>query len=457
MIVMKFGGTSVQDAKAIERAAHIVQGRLADRPVVVVSAMAKVTDSLLAMGKAAGSGDRKTALKMARSLRERHYDTAGELLGTALFTEFHGDLGADFEDLDELLRGIGAVGEITPRTYDYVASFGEVLSSKIVAAAFTARGLSGAHVDSRQCLLTDSAYTRAVPQYEETNERLRRRVQPLIDAGKVPVMGGFIGANSSGITTTIGRGGSDFSAAIFGAGLHAERIEIWTDVDGMMTTDPRITPTARRIKVISFDEAAELAYFGAKVLHPATVLPAIQQNIPVYVLNSLNPTCEGTKVTARAPRCTNIFKAIALKKQITLVEVAAPRRLLVRGYLKSIFEAFDQHEVAVDVVSTSEVSVSVTAETNESIPALAADLAKLADVKYEGRKAIVCLVGENLRHRPGIAAKVFGILEDVKIRMISQGASEINLTFVIEEDDAAEVVRRLHHAFFAEVDPEVFA
>ena len=457
MIVMKFGGTSVQDAKAIERVAHIVQGRLADRPVAVVSAMAKVTDSLLAMGKAAGSGDRKTALKMARSLRERHYDTAGELLGTALFTEFHGDLGADFEDLDELLRGIGAVGEITPRTYDYVASFGEVLSSKIVAAAFAARGLPGAYVDSRQCLLTDSAYTRAVPQFEETNERLRKKVQPLVEGGKVPVMGGFIGSNRAGITTTIGRGGSDFSAAIFGAGLNAERIEIWTDVDGMMTTDPRITPEARRIKVISFDEAAELAYFGAKVLHPATVLPAVQQNIPVYVLNSMNPACEGTKITARAPRCSNIFKAIALKKKITLVEIAAPRRLLVHGYLKSIFEAFDQHDVAVDVVSTSEVSVSVTAETNEAIPALAADLAKLADVKYEGRKAIVCLVGENLRDTPGIAAKVFGILEDVKIRMISQGASEINLTFVIEEDDAAEVVRRLHRAFFAEADPEVFA
>jgi aspartate kinase len=457
MIVMKFGGTSVQDAKAIDRVAQIVQGRLADRPVVVVSAMAKVTDSLLAMGKAAGGGDRKTALKMARTLRERHYDTAGELLGTALFTEFHGDLGADFEDLDELLRGIGAVGEITPRTYDYVASFGEVLSSKIVAAAFAARGLPGAHVDSRHCLLTDSSYTRAVPQFEETNERLRKRVQPLIDSGKVPVMGGFIGSNRSGITTTIGRGGSDFSAAIFGAGLNAERIEIWTDVDGMMTTDPRLCPDARRIKVISFDEAAELAYFGAKVLHPATVLPAVQQNIPVYVLNSMNPTCEGTKITARAPRCTNIFKAIAVKKKITLVEIASPRRLLVHGYLKSIFEAFDQHDVAVDVVSTSEVSVSVTAETNESIPALAADLAKIADVKYEGRKAIVCLVGENLRDTPGIAAKVFGILEDVKIRMISQGASEINLTFVIEEDDAAEVVRRLHRAFFAEADPEVFA
>ena len=323
MIVMKFGGTSVQDAKALDRVAQIVQGRLADRPVVVVSAMAKVTDSLLAMGKAAGSGDRKTALKMARALRERHYETAGELLGTALFTEFHGDLGADFEDLDELLRGIGAVGEITPRTYDNVASFGEVLSSKIVAATFVARGLPGVHVDSRQCLLTDNSFMRAVPLFDETNERLQKKVKPLLDAGKVPVMGGFIGSNRAGITTTIGRGGSDFSAAIFGAALDAERIEIWTDVDGMMTTDPRLCPDARRIKVISFDEAAELAYFGAKVLHPATVLPAIQKNIPVYVLNSQNPTCEGTKITARAPRCTNIFKAIALKKKITLVDVAA--------------------------------------------------------------------------------------------------------------------------------------
>jgi aspartate kinase len=457
MIVMKFGGTSVQDAQAIDQVAKIVKGRVADRPVVVVSAMAKVTDSLLAMGKAAGAGDRKTALKMARALRERHYDTAGELLGTALFTEFHGGLGEDFEDLDELLRGIGAVGEITPRTYDSVAAFGEMLSSKIVAAAFTARDLAGVHVDSRQVLLTDNAYMRAVPQFDETNDRLRKKVKPLVDDNKVPVMGGFIGSNRAGITTTIGRGGSDFSAAIFGAGLDAQRIEIWTDVDGMMTTDPRLCPDARRIKVISFDEAAELAYFGAKVLHPATVLPAIQKNIPVYVLNSKNPTCEGTKITARAPKSSTIFKAIALKKKITMVDVAAPRRLLVHGYLKSIFEAFDHHDVAVDVVSTSEVSVSITAETNEAIPALAADLAKIADVKYEGRKAIVCLVGENLRDTPGIAAKVFGILENVKIRMISQGASEINLTFVIEEDDATEVVRRLHSEFYSEPDPEVFA
>src|ERR1700720_337831 len=457
MIVMKFGGTSVGDAKAIDRVSSIVQGRLTQRPVVVVSAMSKVTDTLLTMARAAGGGERKAALKLCRPLQERHYNAASELLGTALFTQFHEELAGDFESLDELLRGIAAVGELTPRTTDHVAAFGEVLSSKIVAAAFSARGLNGSHVDSRDILVTDSNYMQAVPQYDETNERLKTNVQPLLDDGKVPVMGGFIGANRAGITTTIGRGGSDFSAALVGAGLGAERIEIWTDVDGILTTDPRICPDARRIKVISFDEAAELAYFGAKVLHPATVLPAIQKNIPVYVLNSRNPSCEGTKITARAPQGRNIFKAIAVKKRITIVDVAAPRMLLAHGFLRAIFEAFDRHQVAVDVVSTSEVSVSLTVDSNQSIPALAADLAKLADVKYEGRKAIVCLVGDNLRGAPGVAAKVFGAIPTINVHMISQGASEINLTFVIEEDDVTEVVRQLHGTFFADPDPDVFA
>jgi aspartate kinase len=225
----------------------------------------------------------------------------------------------------------------------------------------------------------------------------------------------------------------------------------------MLTTDPNLCPDARRIKVISFDEAAELAYFGARVLHPATVLPAVQKNIPVYILNSRNPDCEGTRITTRAPHCRNIFKAIAVKKRITIVDVAAPRMLLAHGFLRAIFEAFDRHRVPVDVVSTSEVSVSLTVDSNESIPVLAADLAKLADVKYEGRKAIVCLVGDNLRETPGVAGRVFAELADVKIRMISQGASEINLTFVIEEDAVPGVVQRLHKTFFSDLDPEVFA
>ena len=456
MIVMKFGGTSVQDASAIERAAEIVRARLPEQPIVVVSAMAKVTDQLLSMASAAGNGDRETALKLSRNLRERHYNTAGELIGTGLFTQFHSELEAEFDTLDELLRGISAVGELTPRTSDNVASYGELLSSRLVTAAFSARGIQASMVDSRECIVTDNAHTRAAPLFEDTNEKVTSLITPLLEHKRVPVMGGFIGSTKAGVTTTIGRGGSDFSAAIVGAGLGAQRIEIWTDVDGMMTTDPNICPDAKRIKVISFDEAAELAYFGAKVLHPATVLPAVQKNIPVYILNSRNPTCEGTKITARAPRCRNMFKAIAAKRRITIVDVAAPRMLLAHGFLRAIFDAFDRHRVAVDVVSTSEVSVSLTVDSNESIPALAADLAKLADVKYEGRKAIVCLVGENLRETPGIAARVFSELSDVKIRMISQGASEINLTFVIEEDAVPDVIRRLHKTFFTDVDPEIF-
>jgi aspartate kinase len=454
---MKFGGTSVEDAKAIDRTASIVKGRVEKRPVVVVSAMAKVTDTLLKMAQAAGSGDREGALQLSRALRERHYNTAGELLGTGVFTRFHSELEVEFDALDALLTGIAAVGELTPRTTDHVAAYGELLSSKIVTEAFSARSLEASLVDSRECIVTDATYTRAVPMFDETNERLTLKVKPLVDGGRVPVMGGFIGSTRSGVTTTIGRGGSDFSAAIVGAGLNAEAIEIWTDVDGMLTTDPNLCPDAHRIRVISFDEAAELAYFGAKVLHPATVLPAIQKNIPVWVLNSRNPTSEGTKIAARAPHCKNIFKAIAAKKRITIVNVAAPRMLLAHGFLKAIFEAFDRHKVAVDVVSTSEVSVSLTVDSNEAIPALAADLAKLADVKYEGRKAIVCLVGENLRETPGIAARVFGELSDLKIRMISQGASEINLTFVVEEEDVPGVIRRLHETFFSDLDPAVFA
>jgi len=456
-IVLKFGGTSVGDAKAIERAVSIVETRLVERPLVVSSAMARVTDQLLAMACAAGSGDRKTALTLARELRERHYTTAGELLGTALFTRFHSDLGGEFEALEELLRGVSAVGELTPRSTDHVLSFGESLSTRLVAEALCAHGVRATRVDSRDCLVTDDTFTRAVPLYEETNARLQKLVAPLIAEGRVPVLGGFLGATRAGVTTTIGRGGSDFSASIVGAGLGAERIEIWTDVDGMMTTDPNLCPEARRIKAISFEEAAELAYFGAKVLHPATVLPAIQKNIPVYILNSLNPACQGTRIEARAPHSRNFFKAIAAKKRITIIDIAAPRMLLAHGFLRQIFEAFDRHRIPVDVVSTSEVSVSLTVDSNQSIPALAEDLARLADVKYEGRKAIVCLVGENLREVPGIAAHVFGELSEVKIRMISQGASEINLTFVIDEEQVPDVVRRLHKRFFSELDPAVFA
>ena len=456
MIVMKFGGTSVENAAAIDRIAGIVKGRLAKHPLVVVSAMSKVTDGLLAMAAASGKGDGDKAVELCRQVGERHYATAVELLGKESATLVCAKLQTEFESLEHLLRGIAAVGELTPRTSDYVVSFGERLSSIVVTAAFEARGIPATLLDARKVIITDRQHGRAVPQVDEINPALQTHAKPLLDAGKVPVMGGFIGSTREGITTTIGRGGSDFSAALAGAGLDAETIEIWTDVDGMMTTDPRICPDAHRIKVISFDEAAELAYFGAKVLHPATLLPAVEKIIPVLVLNSRNPANEGTRIVARTPKSKTLFKAIAAKQRITIIEIVAARMLMAHGFLAAVFEIFDRHRCPIDIVSTSEVSISVTVDSNEAIPAIAADLEKLAYVKFSGRMAIICLVGESIRERPGVAAQVFDAVKDINVRMISQGASEINMSFVVEEADVPGAIKRLHDRFFTDLDPEVF-
>src|SRR6202451_2530266 len=269
-------------------------------------------------------------------------------------------------------------------------------------------------------------------------------------------MGGLIASNEAGVTTTLGRGGSDYTGALVGGALESETIEIWTDVDGIMTADPRVCSDALRVKVISFEEAAELAYFGAKVLHPATILPAVKKNIPVLVLNSRNPANEGTRIISLAPHCKSPFKSIAVKKKLSIIDVVASRMLMTHGYMAEIFSIFDRHHCAVDMVSTSEVSVSLTVDSNDTLPAIAADLGKLADVKYEGRKALVCLVGEDIRGQSGIAAQVFSAIRHINVRMISQGASEINMSFMIDEDDADEAVRSLHAAFFKDPDPEIF-
>jgi aspartate kinase len=337
-----------------------------------------------------------------------------------------------------------------------VVSYGERLSSRMIAEAFARVGLNAVHVDARQCILTDAQHGKAIPQDTLIEQRLKLHVVPHLSEGRVPVMGGFIGSTEQGVTTTLGRGGSDFTAALVGGGIDAGAIEIWTDVNGIMTADPRVCPDALRVRVISFEEAAELAYFGAKVLHPATILPAVRKNIPVYVLNSKNPANEGTRITALASHCRSPFKSIAVKKRLTIMDVVASRMLMSHGYLRSIFEVFDRHKCPVDMVSTSEVSVSLSLDSNEKLPAIAADLSKLADVKYEGRKALVCMVGENIRGQNGIAARVFQSIRHVNLRMISQGASEINMSFMIEEDDADEAVRSLHKEFFGDPDPDIF-
>ncbi len=456
LVVMKFGGTSVEDQAAIERTAAIVAGRVANgkRPVVVVSAMSKVTDQLLACAAAASRGDRTGALAISSRLRSRHKDTAAALLKSPAAIQNHID--HEFDCLDEVLRGLAAILELTPRISDLIVSYGERLSSAMIAQAFQQRGLNGEHVDSRQVILTDSQYQKAVPLSELIELRCNEIVLPLVNDGKVPVMGGFIGSNEAGITTTLGRGGSDFTGALVGGALNAEAIEIWTDVNGIMTTDPRICPDALRVKVVSFEEAAELAYFGAKVLHPATILPAVSKNIPVLVLNSRNPSNEGTRITSLAPPCSSPFKCIAVKRKLSIIDVVASRMLMTHGYLKSIFDIFDKHQLAVDMVSTSEVSVSLTVDSTDKLPAIAEDLSKVADVKYEGQKALICLVGEDIRGKNGMAAQVFNAVRHINVRMISQGASEINMSFMIEEADADEAVRSLHAAFFQNPDPSIF-
>ncbi len=458
LVVMKFGGTSVGDARAMLRTAAIVEGRVARglNVVVVVSAMAKVTDLLLAAAAAAGRGDKAGALAIAARLRNRHVDTAAELMDADGVGGLQAALHLEFDGLDDLLRGISAVGELTPRTNDLVVSFGERLSSRMVTEAFAGRGMRSVHVDARTCVITDDGFGKAVPIEAAIEAKLTEHVLPLIEAGQVPVMGGFIGSTVSAVTTTLGRGGSDFTAALVGGGLHAGAIEIWTDVNGIMTTDPRICPDALRVKAISFEEAAELAYFGAKVLHPATILPAVQKSIPVWVLNSRDAANEGTKITAVAPPCASPFKCIAAKKRLTIIDVVASRMLMTHGYLKAVFDVFDRYRCAIDMVSTSEVSISLTVDSNEKLPEICAELGKLADVKYEGRKALICLVGEDIRGHNGIAGQVFTAVSHVNVRMISQGASEINMSFMIDEEDVEEAVRSLHARFFTSPDATVF-
>ena len=324
LVVMKFGGTSVEDPAAIGRTAAIVAGRVAlgKHPVVVVSAMAKVTDLLLRSAACAAVGDRTGALAISSRLRSRHRDTAAALVkNSADAAALINYIDQKFDSLDEVLRGLSAILELTPRISDLIVSYGERLSSRMVAAAFCERGVDAAHVDAREIIITDSQFQKAIPLDGQIEKRAAEKLRPLTAQGKVPVMGGFIASNEAGITTTLGRGGSDFTGALIGGALTAEAIEIWTDVDGIMTSDPRVCPDALRVKVISFEEAAELAYFGAKVLHPATILPAVKKNIPVLVLNSRNAGCEGTRITSLAPHCRSPFKSIAVKKKLSIIEL----------------------------------------------------------------------------------------------------------------------------------------
>ena len=451
MIVMKFGGTSVESATAIDRLISIVEARLSRKPVVVVSAMGKTTNGLLAAADSAVAGDREAALKRIADL-ETYTLTEGRVESDS---DLEMKLTGLFQEIRELLRGLTVLGELTPRSIDAVSAFGERISSLVVAEAFNRRGIPAVHVDSRDVIITDTRHSQAAPLYNETYPRVREKVAPLA-ATKVVVMGGFIASTEAGITSTLGRGGSDFSASIIGAGLNAEEIQIWTDVDGMLTADPRVHAGGHRVRTISFSEAAELAYFGAKVLHPSTVVPAMETNIPVLILNSRKPHVEGTRIVAKTPASANPIKSIACKRGITVVNIKSTRMLGAHGFLRRIFEVFDQCQTPVDMVTTSEVSVSLTIDNTAALEKISGHLREFSDVAIEEDQALIALVGDNVAATPGVASRVFRALNGVNVRMISQGASQLNLSLVIAGRDLETAVAGLHGEFFAELDPAVF-
>lgn len=446
MIVMKFGGTSVESAAAIQQVAGIVKSRLHQKPVVVVSAMGKTTNKLLEIARTATAGKRDEALALLYALRDFHLRESG----MERTVEEH------FQELAELVKGLAILGELTPRSIDAVSSFGERLSSLIVTRHFQRAGMPAVHLDARKVIVTDKRYSQAAPLYPETYSRLSATV-PVLAANSVVVMGGFIGATEDGVTSTLGRGGSDFTAAIAGAGIGAEEIQIWTDVDGMLTCDPTVLPCGHRIKRISFAEAAELAYFGAKVLHPSTVVPAIERNIPVLILNSRRPDVPGTRITAEAVPTANIVKSIACKKNVVVLNIHSTRMFMAHGFLRRIFEIFDRFETPVDMISTSEVSVSLTIDDPARLEAVVDELKEFSEVRVDRNESIVCLVGENMRNTKGLGARIFGALANVNVRMVSQGASSLNLGLLVASEDLVEAVKALHEEFFHDLDPDVFA
>lgn len=452
MLVMKFGGTSVGGGERIAGVAELVAARLAEEPFVVVSAMGGVTDTLLALSRAARGGDREAASAALVTLGEKHHAAVEELgLDPAPAAALRAEIERELARLDDLATGVALLGELSARTTDAICAAGELLSAALVAAALERRRVAVERVDPREWMATDATFGAAVPDEAAVARRAAERLMPARAAGKVVVTGGFVGAAPDGTTTTLGRGGSDYSAALLGAALRdagapVEAIEIWTDVDGILTADPRVVPGARIVPEVDYAEAAELAFFGAKVLHPATIRPAVSRGIPVRVRNTFRPEGAGTTVTAEAPG-TGI-RALAMRSGVAALFVGSPRMLLAHGYAARVFSVFEKHAVPVDVIATSEVSISITVDAKAPLEALVDDLSEFAEVSVLRDLAVVSVVGRKLRSTPRVAASVFAALGDVNVVLISQGASETNVTFVVEAKDAPEALRRLHRELF---------
>jgi len=445
---MKFGGTCVEDTLAFERVVSIVRAHKGSPLVVVASAMSGVTDALLDSVARAAEGDVEAATHLLEKQFERHL-----LVARALTSEpdaIAATLDSARHEIADLLQAGNA--QIVPLPLsllqDLIVSYGERLSATLLVSVLCQGGLPSRYVDARRCIVTNAEHGRAEPLLEQTEAHTRAELGPLLAVAQIPVLGGFIGSATDGTTTTLGRGGSDYTAALVGAALGAREVQIWTDVPGVLTADPRVLPQARTVPRLSYAEAPDLASFGANVLNPKTIQPAVEQNIPVRICNARSPEERGTIVCGETEVSPQAVKAIAHKSGITLLQITSARMLGAYGFLHAIFEIFNRHRTAIDIVTTSEVSVSLSIDDASALPAIISELKQLGAVHVEKERAIICVVGEGLRGTPGVAARTFSCLSDINISLISQGASSINLTFVVEEHSVSEAISRLHETFF---------
>jgi aspartate kinase len=451
---MKFGGTSVADEAAFRRVTAIVREQLARRtaaerpPVVVVSALSKITDGLLHVARLTESDERRRALDRLEELAERHVRIATAMTSGARLAAVTEALRGIFAATSEIVRAHAPAHELSPRLFDAIASTGELASSRLMAAALSEAGVATTWVDARQVIVTDAEHLAAQPDMTASCACALRHIGPVLTRGEVAVLGGFIGATADGVTTTLGRGGSDYSAAIVGACLEAREIQIWTDVDGMLTADPRVVPRPRLVPRLSFAEASELAYFGAKVLHPSTILPAVSKNIPVRILNSVKPDRPGTLIASEPDAAGGHVTAIACKRGATVIDITSTRMFMRHGFLRRVFEVFERFKTPVDVVTTSEVSVSVTIDDARRLEAILGALREFADVACEPEMAIICAVGEDVHQDPRAFGRAISAIDAIPLRMVSQAASRRNMTFVLRDAEVPAAMARLHDEFF---------
>ena len=452
MLVAKFGGTSVKDEIAISRLFDIIHNRKGNI-IVVVSAMSKVTDGLINIINELRSNNLINALHSLNLIFDRHCEVALKLgLSESVINYFE----TKRSEMEQLIKALNVLGEVSPKSYDMIVSTGEILNSYLITEYFILKKENANHIDSRHFIKTDSNFCEANVDFGSTFKKCQKLLTQKIKEYRVLICGGFIASDKDSTTTTLGRGGSDYSAAIIASAMNADNLEIWTDVSGIMTSDPRLIKNARIIKELTYTEAAELAYFGAKVLHPKTIHPAVKDQIPVWVKNSYDPDHPGTKIVSDSKH-KKIIKAIAFRKNITVISVNSNRMLGAYGFLSKVFEVFSRFETSVDIVTTSEVSISLTIDDDKYLNQIKKELQKIGDIEVKKDYAIICSVGEGIRDTAGIAAKFFGVLKGVNILMVSIGASEVNISIIIKESDLEKAVTLLHSEFFDNVkDKNIF-